>query len=112
MKNKPGSKKKKETPKGKDNRKEKILLRLYISKHTPNSVNALANLKKICESASEVSYEVEIIDIKENPKLAFEDNILAVPTLMRILPHEIKRIIGDLSNTEKVLVGLDINQIA
>ena len=111
MKEKPGSKKK-EALKGKDKRKEKILLRLYISRHTPNSVNALANLKKICESSSDVIYEVEIIDIKENPKLAYEDNILAVPTLMRILPGEIKRIIGDLSNAEKVLVGLDINQIS
>lgn len=83
-------------------------LRLYIAGQTPKSVLALANLKQICETHLLGRYEVEVIDLMENPQLAQGDQILAVPTLVRRLPEPIKKIIGDLSNTERVLVGLDL----
>jgi circadian clock protein KaiB len=83
-------------------------LRLYVAGQTPNSVRALANLKKICEEHLPGRYEVEVIDLIKNPQLARGDQILAVPTLVRQLPTPIKKIIGDLSNTERVLVGLDL----
>src|SRR5580765_779767 len=84
------------------------MLRLYIAGQTPKSVLALANLKEICETHLQGRYEIEVIDLLENPKLAQGDQILALPTLVRRLPEPIKKIIGDLSNTERVLVGLDI----
>ena len=83
-------------------------LRLYIAGQTPRSVNAFTNLKKICEEHLQGRYELEIIDLVQNPALARGDQILAVPTLVRRLPEPIKRIIGDLSNRERVLVGLDL----
>ncbi len=83
-------------------------LRLYVAGQTPNSINAFANLKKICEEHLAGEYSIEVIDLLENPKLARGDQILAVPTLVRRLPPPVKKIIGDLSNTEKVLVGLDM----
>lgn len=83
-------------------------LRLYVAGQTPKSVLALKNLKQICEAHLSGRYEVEIIDLLENPQLARGDQILAVPTLVRRLPEPIKKIIGDLSNTERVLVGLDL----
>ena len=84
------------------------VLRLYIAGQTPKSIAALANLKEICETHLQGRYEIEIIDLIENPQLAQGDQILALPTLVRRLPQPIKRIIGDLSNTERVLVGLDL----
>jgi circadian clock protein KaiB len=83
-------------------------LRLYIAGQTPKSVTALANLKKICEEHMQGQYRIEIIDLMENPHLARQDQIVAIPTLVRELPQPIRRIIGDLSNTQKVLVGLDL----
>jgi len=83
-------------------------LRLYIAGHTPKSVLALANLKQICEQHLQGRYEIEVIDLRQDPQLASGDQILAVPTLVRRLPEPIKKIIGDLSNTERVLVGLDL----
>jgi circadian clock protein KaiB len=83
-------------------------LRLYVAGQTPNSVRAFANLKKICEEHLPGRYRVEVIDLITNPQLARGDQILAVPTLVRQLPTPIKKIIGDLSNTERVLVGLDL----
>ncbi len=83
-------------------------LRLYVAGQTPKSVLAFANLKQICEEHLQGRYEIEIIDLLENPQLARGDQILAVPTLVRRLPEPIKKIIGDLSNTERVLVGLDL----
>jgi circadian clock protein KaiB len=83
-------------------------LRLYIAGHTPKSVLALANLKQICERHLQGRYEIEVIDLRQDPQLASGDQILAVPTLVRRLPEPIKKIIGDLSNTERVLVGLDL----
>ncbi len=83
-------------------------LRLYIAGQTPRSVGAFTNLKRICEEHLQGRYELEIIDLVENPALAAGDQILAVPTLVRRLPKPIKKIIGDLSNRERVLVGLDL----
>ena len=83
-------------------------LRLYVAGQTPKSVLALANLRQICEEHLHGRYEIEVIDLVENPQLAQGDQILALPTLVRRLPEPIKKIIGDLSNTERVLVGLDL----
>jgi circadian clock protein KaiB len=83
-------------------------LRLYIAGRTPKSITAFENLKKICEEHLQGQYHIEIIDLLKQPQLAKGDQILAVPTLVRLLPEPIKKIIGDLSNTERVLVGLDL----
>ena len=95
-----------ETP-TKNNKKE-WELRLYVAGQTPKSLAAFANLKKICEEHLEGKYRIEVIDLLKNPRLAEGDQILAIPTLVRKLPEPIKKIIGDLSNTERVLVGLDL----
>lgn len=83
-------------------------LRLYVAGATPKSVAAFANLKKLCEEHLAGKYRIEVIDLVKKPQLAKDDQILAVPTLVRKLPEPIKKIIGDLSNTERVLVGLDL----
>ncbi|MBO1076647.1 circadian clock KaiB family protein [Roseomonas marmotae] len=83
-------------------------LRLYVAGQTPKSLTAMANLKRVCEQHLAGRYEIEVIDLMKNPRLAAGDQILAIPTLVRRLPSPLKRIIGDLSNTDKVLVGLDI----
>jgi circadian clock protein KaiB len=83
-------------------------LRLYVAGQTPKSMSALANLKRFCEEHLAGKYRIEVIDLVENPKLARGDQILAIPTLVRRLPEPIRKIIGDLSNTERVVVGLDI----
>jgi len=83
-------------------------LRLYVAGQTPKSIAAFANLKKICEDHLKGQYAIEVIDLLENPKLAKGDQILAIPTLVRKLPPPLRKIIGDLSNTEKVLVGLNL----
>ena len=87
-----------------------FVLRLYIAGKTPKSMLAFSNLKQICEDHLQGRYEIEIVDLLENPQLARGDQILAVPTLVRRLPEPIKKIIGDLSNTERVLVGLDLQE--
>ena len=81
-------------------------LRLYVAGQSPKSLRALANLKRLCEQHLAGRYEIEVIDLIENPALARGDDILAIPTLIRRLPEPLRRIIGDLSNTERVLVGL------
>lgn len=83
-------------------------LRLYVAGHTMKSITALSNLKKICEEHLHDQYSIEVIDLIRNPALAKGDQILAVPTLVRRLPQPMRKILGDLSNTEKVLVGLDL----
>jgi len=83
-------------------------LRLYVAGQTAKSLAAMANLKRVCDEHLAGRYDIEVIDLLQNPKLAAGDQILAIPTLVRRLPSPLKRIIGDLSNTEKVLVGLDI----
>lgn len=91
-----------------NNNKEVWQLRLYVAGQTPKSLTAFMNLKKICEEHLHGQYEIEIIDLIQHPQLAIDDSIVALPTLIRKLPEPIKKIIGDLSNTEKVLVGLQI----
>lgn len=86
-------------------------LRLYVAGQTPKSLAAFANLKKICEEHLASKYRIEIIDLLENPKLAKGDQILAIPTLVRKLPEPVRKIIGDLSNTERVLIGLDLRPV-
>ncbi len=83
-------------------------LRLYVAGQTPKSIAAFANLRKICEEHLKGQYTIEVVDLLENPKLAKGDQILAIPTLVRKLPEPIRKIIGDLSNTERVLVGLNL----
>ncbi len=83
-------------------------LRLYVAGRTPKSVTAFENLKRLCEEHLKGKYHIEVIDLVEHPQLAQGDQILAIPTLVRKLPQPIKKIIGDLSNTERVLVGLDL----
>jgi len=87
---------------------EKWQLRLYVAGQSPKSITAFDNLKKLCEEHLEGKYSIEVIDLLVNPQLAKGDQILALPTLVRKLPEPIKKIIGDLSNTDRVLVGLDI----
>jgi len=83
-------------------------LRLYVAGQTPKSLTAFENLKKICEEHLAGQYRIEVIDLLEQPQLARGDQIIALPTLVRKLPVPIRKIIGDLSNTERVLVGLDL----
>ncbi|MDQ7785684.1 MAG: circadian clock KaiB family protein, partial [Desulfomonilaceae bacterium] len=83
-------------------------LRLYVAGQTPKSIRAFDNLKMICEEHLAGKYSIEVIDLTVNPQLAKGDQILALPTLVRKLPVPIRKIIGDLSNTERVLVGLDL----
>ena len=89
----------------------KYELRLYIAGKTPKSVTALANLKKYCEEHLKGQYIIEVIDLLVQPQLAAGDQILAIPTLVRKVPEPIRKIIGDLSNEEKVLVGLNIRPV-
>lgn len=88
------------------------VLRLYVAGQSPKSVNAIANLKKICEENLKGRYELEVIDLYQQPQLAQGEQIIALPTLIRKLPPPLRRIIGDMSNTERVLVGLDIRKKA
>jgi len=88
--------------------KKKWQLRLYVAGMTPKCLAAFENLQRICETHLKGQYSIEIIDLLENPQLAQGDQILAIPTLVRKLPPPLKKIIGDLSNEERVLVGLDL----
>ena len=89
-------------------REPAIKLRLYVAGQTPKSLAALSNLKRICVKHLDGKYELEVIDLIKNPQLAQGDQILAIPTLVRNLPVPIRKIIGDLSNVDRVLVGLDL----
>lgn len=93
-----------------DDDKDKWVLRLYVAGQTPKCVTAFMNLKKICEVELKGKYTIEVIDLLQHPQLSKDDQILAIPTLVRKLPVPVRKIIGDLSNTERVLVGLDIKQ--
>jgi circadian clock protein KaiB len=83
-------------------------LRLYVAGQTAKSMAAIANLKKLCESHLDGQYRIEVIDLQKHPELAKEHQIVAIPTLVRKLPEPFRKIIGDLSNTERALVGLDL----
>lgn len=87
-------------------------LRLYVAGQTPKSLTAFSNLKKLCEEHLPGRYEIEVVDLMKNPQLAQIDQIVALPTLVRKLPEPIKRVIGDLSNTSRVMVGIDLETIA
>lgn len=88
-----------------------LKLKLYVAGQTPKSLAALSNLKKICDEHLKGKYHVEVIDLMKNPQLAQGDQILAIPTLVKKLPVPVRKIIGDLSNTDRVLIGLDITDI-
>lgn len=94
-----------------DKSQDKYILSLYITGTTSRSVLAITNLKKICEEYLEGKYELEVIDLYQNPLLAREEQIIAAPTLIKKLPLPFRRIIGDMSNEEKVLIGLDLRKI-
>ena len=96
---------------GKDSQAEIWTLRLYVAGQTPKCMTAFANLKKICDEHLVGKYKIEIIDLLKDPKLAHGDQILAIPTLVRKLPEPVRKIIGDLSNTKRVLVGLDLRAV-
>jgi circadian clock protein KaiB len=86
-------------------------LRLYIAGQTPNSIAAIANLKKICEEKLKGKYRIEVVDLLVKPQLANGDQVIAIPTLVRRLPPPVKKIIGNLSKTESVMVGLDLQPV-
>jgi len=88
---------------------EKFVLRLYITGRTPRSERAIKNLKRVCDEDLGDQYKLEVIDVLEHPQLAEDERILATPTLIRTLPPPMRRVIGDLSDREKVLLGLDIS---
>ena len=89
----------------------KYLLRLFITGKTPRSEQCIANLQSICAKDLNKEYELEVIDVLERPQLAEEEKILATPTLIKKLPPPVRRLIGDLTDTEKVLIGLDLKDI-
>jgi circadian clock protein KaiB len=91
-----------------DDAVEKWQLRLYTAGQTPKSLAAFRNLKKVCEDHLPGQYEIEVIDLLANPRLAKDHQIVAIPTLVRKLPNPIRKIIGDLSDVERTLVGLDL----
>ena len=89
---------------------EKYVLRLYVTGQTPKSVRAIANIKAICEEHLKGRYDLQVIDIYQRPALAQDEQILAAPTLIRKLPLPLRRLVGDLSKTERVLLGLDLRE--
>lgn len=91
-----------------ENTSKMYVLRLYVTGTTPKSLRAIANLQKICEAHLKGRYDLEVIDLYQQPALAEGEQIVAAPTLIKRLPDPLRRIIGDLSNTERVLVGLDL----
>jgi circadian clock protein KaiB len=94
-----------EAPHGEDG---KWLMRLYVTGRTPKCVAALENLKRFCEERMAGRYEIEVVDLLENPRLAKDDQIIAIPTLVRKLPEPLRKVIGNLSDTERLLVGFDL----
>ena len=94
----------------KDSSSDRWELRLYVAGQTTKSLTAFANLKRICaEYLSDLSYEIHVVDLLDNPQLAETDQIVAIPTLVRLTPLPVRKIIGDLSHTEKVLLGLQVS---
>jgi len=88
---------------------QSVALRLYVTGHTPRSIRAISNIRRICEERFPGSYKLEVIDIYQQPKLAQDDQIVAVPTLIKQLPEPARKLIGDLSDEKRVLLGLDLN---
>jgi circadian clock protein KaiB len=104
------TKKKSVTLQKTENSQQRWWLRLYVAGQTPRSLAAFQNLKRICEEHLKGMYEIEVVDLLKNPQLAKGDQIVAIPTLVRNLPPPVKKIIGDLSNFDRVLVGLDVKE--
>jgi circadian clock protein KaiB len=90
---------------------ERYVLRLYVTGMTPRSTEAFAAIKAICEERLQGRYDLEVIDIYQHPQLAIDEQIIAVPTLVKKLPEPLRRLVGDLSNVERVLLGLDLRRI-
>ena len=88
-----------------------FILKLYVAGQSPKSVTAIANIKRMCEEKLHGRYELDVIDLYQQPQLARGEQIIAVPTLIRKLPSPLRRVIGDMSNTERVLVGLDMREV-
>jgi circadian clock protein KaiB len=105
-----GKKENSEHMPGKKKNEQKYILKLYVAGMTPRSANAIAKIKDICEEYLKARYELEIIDIFQNPVLARGEQIIAAPTLIKKLPLPLRRLIGDMSNRQKVLLGLDLRQ--
>jgi circadian clock protein KaiB len=103
--------KKKKSVRGKKKPRAEYLLRLYVAGQTPKSVQAFSNLKKVCEEHLQGRYEIEVIDLLLNPSLARGDQILALPAVVRQLPPPVKKIIGDFTNVERLIVGLDLRPL-
>jgi circadian clock protein KaiB len=95
-------------PSGEPVRQERYVLRLYVTGSTPRSTRAIENMRRICETKLDGSYDLEVIDIYQDPEASREAQIIAAPTLIKLLPLPLRRIIGDLSDSEKVLAGLDL----
>jgi circadian clock protein KaiB len=91
--------------------KELFILKLYVAGTTPKSIAAITNIKRICEDFLHGKYNLEVIDLYQNPSLAKGEQIIAVPTLIKKLPSPLRRIIGDMSNVDKVIVGLDLKKV-
>lgn len=94
----------------KQNAPDHYILRLYVTGHSPLSNRAIVNIRKICEENLAGRYELEIVDVSRNPKLAVAEQIVAAPTLIKQLPEPLRRFIGDMSQTERILVGLDVRK--
>jgi circadian clock protein KaiB len=96
--------------KGRKNKSNRYVLQLFVAGRAPKSLDAIANIKKICEETLKGRYVLDVIDLYQQPQLAQGEQIIAVPTLIKKLPAPLRRIIGDMSNTERVLVGLDLRK--
>ena len=109
----PATRKRTRTRPGKLDRRDPQFwnLRLYVAGQTPKSIRAFANLKVLCEEHLKGRYRIEVIDLMENPQLARGDQIIAIPTLVRSLPQPVRKLIGDLADTVRVLVGLDLRKV-
>ena len=106
------TKAKSKAPVSKPPEAERWKLRLYVAGQTVRSITAFGNLKRLCEERLAGRYQIEVIDLLKQPQLAQGDQIIAIPTLVRKLPEPIKRVVGDLSNLERVLVGMDLQEVA
>ena len=95
----------------KNQKREKYLLRLYVTGSTPQSIRAIANIKTFCEEHLKGRYDLDVIDLYQNPGLAKGDQIIAAPTLIKKLPLPLRRLIGDMSSAERILLGLDIREV-
>ncbi|HEX6563263.1 MAG TPA: circadian clock KaiB family protein [Chthoniobacterales bacterium] len=107
----PDNKRKRTTQPGGSDSAAEWKLRLYVAGQTSKSLTAFANLRRICEEHLAGRYEIEVIDLLKHPELAQSDQIIALPTLVRKLPEPIKRIVGDLSNSERVIVGMNLERV-